>query len=207
MSLNVKSKSGPSFPPVPGGTYPAICVGIVDLGEQYNEYYKKYAGKVLLLWEIPSQTVEVDGERKPRWLSRDFTASLNAKSKLSELITGWRGAPITEAEKKDGIDLSGFLGRSCLLQVIVEQKEDRQFNRISGVMGLPVGMPAVTTESELLLFDMDAWDEEVLEKLPEWIQDRVKKSTEYQKRHTPTDTVDFDTVVETPTVDTEDCPI
>lgn len=205
MSLNIKSKERPQIPPVAGGTYPAICVGVVDLGEQYNEYYKKYVSKILMIWEIPSQTVEVDGEQKPRWLSKDFTASLNAKSKLAEIITGWRGAPITEAEKKDGIDLSGFLGRSCLLQVIVEQKEDRQFNRISGVVGLPFGTPTVTTESELLLFDMEKWDDETLSKLPEWIQERVKKSTEYQKRHTPTDTVDFDTVTKPDT--TEDCPI
>lgn len=205
MSLNIKSKERPQIPPVAGGTYPAICVGVVDLGEQYNEYYKKYVSKILMIWEIPSQTVEVDGEQKPRWLSKDFTASLNAKSKLAEIITGWRGAPITEAEKKDGIDLSGFLGRSCLLQVIVEQKEDRQFNRISGVVGLPFGMPTVTTESELLLFDMEKWDDETLSKLPEWIQERVKKSTEYQKRHTPTQKIDFDTVTNPDT--TEDCPI
>lgn len=204
MSLNVKAKGGAVFPPVPGGTYPAICVGVVDLGVQYNNLYKKYESKILFLWELPSQTVEVEGELKPRWLSRDFTASLSAKSNLNSVITGWRGSPVTEAEKKDGIDLALFLGRSCLLQVIVEQKEDRQFNRIQTVMGMPSGMPELTTESELLLFDMDDWDEEALEKLPEWIQDRVKKSTEYQKRHTPEQEVDFDTVMEEAQ---EECPI
>ena len=209
MSLRVKSKERPQIPPLAGGTYPAICVGIVDLGEQYNQLFKKYESKVLIVWEIPSQTVEVDGEEKPRWLSRDYTASLNAKSKLAEVITGWRGEPITEQERRDGMNLSAFLGRSCLLQVIIEQKEDRQFNRVSAVMGMPVGMPSVTTESELFLFDMDDWDEAVLEKLPDWMVERVKRSTEYQKRHTPDTVVDFDTVVPTEekAETQEDCPI
>lgn len=209
MSLNIKSKERPQIPPLAGGTYPAICVGIVDLGEQYNQLFKKYEAKVLIVWEIPSQTVEVDGEEKPRWLSRDYTASLNAKSKLAEVITGWRGEPVTEQERREGMNLSAFLGRSCLLQVIIEQKEDRQFNRVSAVMGMPVGMPSVTTESELFLFDMDNWNEDVLEALPDWMVERVKRSTEYQKRHTPDTVVDFDTVVPTEekAETQEDCPI
>ena len=37
---------------------------------------------------------------------------------------------------------------------------------------------------------MDQWDDAVLEKLPEWIRDQIKKSTQYQKDHAPTDNVE-----------------
>ena len=47
MSLKVKNKKGPSLPPIDGGTYPAVCVGVVDLGEQYNEKFKDYKEKIL----------------------------------------------------------------------------------------------------------------------------------------------------------------
>ena len=41
--------------------------------------------------------------------------------------------------------------------------------------------------------DIDAWDDEVFNSLPGWIQERIKKSTQYQKLHVPTDPVDVDT--------------
>lgn len=192
MGLKVKNKRGPSLPPIDGGTYPAVCVCIADLGEQRNEKFKKYEHKVLLIWELPGVTVEIEGEQKPRWLSKDFTATLNEKSNLTKFLVPWRGKGFTDDELNDGgFDLKEMLGQGCLLQVIVEEKDGKQYNRITGVMGFPVGMPAPVTESELIYFDMDEWDDSALEKFPEWVQDRVKKSTQYQKDHTPTGDVDF----------------
>lgn len=203
--LRVKNKRGPSLPPVEGGTYPAVCVAVVDLGEQRNEKFKKYEDKILLIWELPGVTVEIDGEEKPRWLSKDFSATLNEKSNLTKFLVPWRGKPFTEEELNgDGFDLKEMLGAGCLLQVIVEEKDGNQYNRITGCMGLPVGLPAPVTQTERLAFDMDDWDDEVLEKLPEWVRERVKRSTQYQKEHTPADTVDFPTAED---VKKEACPI
>lgn len=199
MSLKIKKKSGSSVPPMEAGTYPAVCVGIVDLGEQYSETFKKYSDKLLVIWEIPSQTIEIDGEDKPRWLSKDFSASLNEKSNLYQTLVSWRGKVFTENELTE--DENGFmqfsvldmLGTGCFLQVIVEEKDGNSYNRITSVISLPAGMSAPTTETPLIAFDMDAWDDEVFNSLPVWIQDRIKKSTQYQKLHVPTDPVDVDT--------------
>ena len=199
MSLKIKKKSGSSVPPIDAGTYPAVCVGIVDLGEQYSETFKKYNDKMLVIWEIPSQTIEIDGEDKPRWLSKDFSASLNEKSNLYQTLVSWRGKAFTENELTE--DENGFmqfsvldmLGTGCFLQVIVEEKDGNSYNRITSVISLPAGMSAPTTETPLIAFDMDAWDDEVFNSLPVWIQDRIKKSTQYQKLHVPTDPVDVDT--------------
>ena len=98
MSLKIKRKSGTSVPPMEAGTYPAVCIGIVDLGEQYSETFKKYSDKLLIIWEIPSQTIEIDGEDKPRWLSKDFAASLHEKSVLHKILVSWRGKAFTEKE-------------------------------------------------------------------------------------------------------------
>lgn len=107
MSLKIKKKSGSSVPPMDAGTYPAVCVGIVDLGEQYSATFKKYNDKVLVIWEIPSQTIEIDGEDKPRWLSKDFSASLHEKSNLYQMLVSWRGKAFTEAELAE--DECGFI--------------------------------------------------------------------------------------------------
>lgn len=199
MSLKIKKKSGPSVPPMDAGTYPAVCVGIVDLGEQYSETFKKYNDKMLVIWEIPSQTIEIDGGDKPRWLSKDFSASLNEKSNLYQILVSWRGKAFTENELTE--DETGFmqfsvldmLGTGCFLQVIVEEKDGNSYNRITSVIALPAGMPAPATETPLIAFDIDAWDDEVFKSLPGWIQERIKKSTQYQKLHVPTDPVDVNT--------------
>lgn len=191
MSLVIKDKKGPSFPPIDAGVYSSVCVGVIDLGEQYSEAYKKYQDKVLFIWELPDVTVEVEGEQKPRWLSKDFSATLNTKSKLSEFLVQWRGKPFSDGELRGGFDVSSMLGMGCLLQVIVEEKDGRQFNRITGVMGFPSGMEAPTTSSELLLFDMDTLEESVLEKVPEWIVERIRRSTQYQKKHAPETVIAF----------------
>lgn len=207
MGLKVKKKSGSSVPPIDGGTYPAVCIGLIDMGEQYSDLYKNYRDMVLLIWELPGQTVPVDGEDKPRWLSKDFSASLNEKSNLYKFLLPWRGKPFTEEElsgAEGGFDLKEMLGQGCFLNVSVDTKEDGSArNKINAVMAFPVGMPSPVSASELLAFDMDAWDDAVLEKLPEWIQDRIKKSTQYQKLHTPQDKVEFEK--ETPAAG--GCPI
>ena len=214
MSLKIKKKSGSSVPPMDAGTYAAVCVGIVDLGEQYSETFKKYNDKMLIIWEIPSQTVEIDGENKPRWISRDFSASLSEKSNLYQTLVSWRGKAFTESELTE--DENGFmqfsvldmLGTGCFLQVIVEEKDSGSYNRITSVISLPAGMTAPTTETPLIVFDIDAWDDEAFKSLPGWIQDRIKKSTQYQKLHVPTDSVDVDVNGgQEPTTDKEENPI
>lgn len=44
----------------------------------------------------------------------------------------------------------------------------------------------------LIRFDMEPWDDAAFEHLPEWAREKVKKSTQYQKLHVPTDSVDVD---------------
>lgn len=212
MSLKIKKKSGSSVPPMDAGTYPAVCVGIVDLGEQYSETFKKYSDKLLVIWEIPSQTIQIDGEDKPRWLSKDFTASLHEKSGLYQTLVSWRGKAFTEKELT--VDENGFmqfsvldmLGTGCFLQVIVEDKDSGSYNRITSVIALPAGMETPATNTSLIAFDMDAWDDGVFSALPGWIQDRIKKSTQYQKLHAPADSIDVDVNGEQ-TAETEENPI
>ena len=86
-----------------------------------------------------------------------------------------------------------MLGSGCFLQVIVEEKDGNSYNRITSVIALAVGMSTPPTETPLIAFDIDRWDNEAFKSLPEWIQERIKKSTQYQKLHVPTDSVDVNT--------------
>ena len=77
-------------------------------------------------------------------------------------------------------------------------------------MPIPNGVPVPTSKTEFFTWDMDAWDDSVLEKLPAFIQEQIKKSTQYQKDHAPVTTVEVKTPAATTVVNNAgggECPI
>ncbi|MBE6598723.1 MAG: hypothetical protein E7638_04710 [Ruminococcaceae bacterium] len=192
MSLLLQRKKETSIPPLEGGTYMAVCVGVIDIGTQYYERFKKSSPKVILIFEIPSERIEVDGESKPRWISGTYTQSMNSKSKLTELLTVWRGKVFNDVELEIGFDLTQQLGQPAMVQVTQSEKDGVVYSNLSGVSGIPKGMPAPTAEGELLLYDIGAPDEEVFGKLPEWIRKKIEASEEWQAAHIGTEELDID---------------
>ena len=73
--MRIKDKAKPKVPAIEPGVYMAVCIGVIDLGEQYSEMFKNYRNEVQIVWEIPSETVEIDGETKPRQLSRTMNSA------------------------------------------------------------------------------------------------------------------------------------
>ena len=97
--------------------------------------------------------------------------------------TSWRGRPLSDAELDpagDGFDLSQMLGAGAMLSVsVVERDDGSRHNKIEAVTGFPKGIEVPKVESEPLLFDADEPDMDMLEKMPEWIQDIIRKSTQF----------------------------
>ena len=115
--MRIKDKVKPKVPPVEPGVYMAVCVGVIDLGEQYSEKFKNYANKLRIVWELCGQTVEIDGEQKPRQLSKEFTFSANKKSNLRAFLTSWNGKVYSDEEFVE-LDIFDQLGKACQLQVV-----------------------------------------------------------------------------------------
>lgn len=188
MGLKVKDRVKPKIPPVEPGVYIATCVGVLDLGEQYSEKFKNYRNEVQFVWELCGETVEVDGEQKPRQLSRTFSVASSKKSNLRGFISGWNGIQYSDDQFAD-LDLFGQAGKACQLNVVLN--DTGEYANVDSVIPLPKGMPAPTTNTAPVLWNMDEWDDKVFEELPDWVKDKIKKSTQYQKDHTPTGDVDF----------------
>lgn len=192
MSLIAKKKSSAAVPPIAAGTYVGVCVGVVDVGEQKNETFGTFSPKVTFIFEIASERVVVDDESRPRWLSETYTSSLNEKSNLYKTLMSWRGRGFTE-EELDGFDLAQMVGKPCQLQVLVVQKKDgSECNKIAGVFGLPKGLPAPKPENPLMTYQVEDGENEVFLTLPEWIRERIKKSTEWRASHNGTEKLGFD---------------
>lgn len=177
--MRLRDKMRPSIPPMEPGVYFAACSIVADLGTQYSEKFKNSSPKVLIAFDVPAETVEVDGEQKPRQLSSRYTYSADKKSNLYKLLAGWLG--VTNEDELADIDLFGLIGRGCQVQVTVNKDSGR--NQISTVMGLPRGMEAPKTSNPLLTYDIaeDGFEGARWDALPEWLQKIVMQSEEYIK--------------------------
>lgn len=190
-----KSESGPLFEPVPAGVHQAVCYSIVDLGTQPS-FNPKFPArrKVLITWELPTETIVVKGETLPRAISKDYTLSLGKKANLRAVLESWRGKKFTEDELK-GFDLKNILGVNCLINVVHEagrSDPSRVFAKVNGVMPLTKGMPPISAVNKRVLFDIPDTGPFVIDKtLPEWVQAKIVESDEYKERNgNPAHTVD-----------------
>ncbi len=182
MSLIAKETGGAKSPPIEAGTYPARCVGVVDLGIQHNTFNNKDQEKVLLMFELPTERITVDGEDKPRWLSARYTMSLHEKASLRKTLDAWRGKAFT-AEELCGFNLASVINAPCMLTVTNVEKNGSTYANISGVSKIMKGMEAPALENEPIIFDMEAENaEEVKKKLPQWVQNVIEESVSWKSR-------------------------
>jgi hypothetical protein len=184
MSLTVNGESAPSIAPVEEGTHLGVCSMLIDLGMQYSEVYKKSQRKVLIGWELPDETIEIDGEMKPRVLSKRYTANLSEKSNLRKDLASWRGRDFTPDELK-AFDLKNIVGASCLLTIIHSKNGEKTYANIQSVVKLPKGMAKQALSEPPVVFDLDTDPLERVEDMPAWIAELIKKSETYQARITP----------------------
>ncbi len=181
MSLTVNANATTSITPIKEGTYLAVCNMLIDLGVQYNETYKNSSRKVLVGWELPEETIVVDGEEKPRMLSKQYTASLSDKANLRQDLISWRSRDFTPDELK-AFDLKNIVGKSCLITVIHRESNGKTYANISTIAALPKGMPKGKLSEPATVFDLDTCKLEDIDNLPKWIADIVRKSQTYEER-------------------------
>lgn len=185
--MKIKDRAKPKVPPVEAGVYPAVCIGVIDLGEQYSEKFKNYSNKVQIVWELPFETIEVEGKQEPRQLSKEFTISASKKGNLRGFLSSWNSKAYSDEEFLE-VDLFDQIGKACQVNVVLN--ETGEYANVESAIPLPKGYPAPTSNTPTIRWDMDNWDDAVFAAIPEWVQEKIKKSTQYQKDHAPTDSVE-----------------
>ena len=115
-NLTLTCKDSGDFKPHPEGIHPAVCVDVMDLGLLETDFQgvKKMVNKVKLTFE--SEALTEDGKRCT--VSKNFTASLHPKAKLSDFVGKWRGRPVLPGET---IGLDKLIGASCTLVISHQQ--------------------------------------------------------------------------------------
>lgn len=178
MSMIASDNGGQTIPKLEGGVYTATSSAIVDLGLQTSEKFQKTQRKFMMIWNIKDEEVEVNGEKLPRTITKEYSFSLNEKSTLRKDLQAWRGKMFTE-EELQGFNLLNILNKACQLQIILEEKNGKQYNNIAGIMSLPKG---TVIEPLPNTYHFDIEDESTYMNwmsIPTWIQEKIKKADNY----------------------------
>lgn len=191
----IASANQSNFSILPPNMYTARCVAIYDLGTHENEYNGeiKKVRKVKFVWELPyeMQVFKKELGEQPTMKSKDYTLSLADSAKLKKDLESWRGVKFSQQEL-EGLDILSFIGQACQLNIIhQESKNGKTYAVIQNVVPLGKGSicPNQITTSEWFSID-DLSQEGKFANLPQYIQDSVGKSLEFQSLANPKDPVD-----------------
>ena len=178
------SEDRQEIPPTPEGTYVAVCRGVIGVGT-HNTGFKdpktnkdKWANQVVLLFELPTERIEIGGKDVPRGINTfPMTISLGAKANLRKLIETWRGRKFTDKEAAEGFDLEVLLGQNCLMSVINVEVGEKVYANIGGIIPLPKGSTTFEPENEAIYFEVDTGTV-IPEGTPEWLKIKIFESRE-----------------------------
>lgn len=187
MSLIAKDNGGDKdFSPIPAGMHHAVCYAVVDIGTQPQVGQFPARRKIVITWEIPGETIEVEKNGKnvviPRALSGRYTLSLASKGNLRPMLESWRGRAFT-SEELAGFDLKSLVGANCLINVIHEkgrgEKADKTYANVASVSPLMKGTAKLTPINPKVLFSLDDFNGTISDDIPNWIAKLINESKEY----------------------------
>lgn len=186
IALNArKVKSvGKVYDPIDPGSYPARVAQIIDLGI-HPQFYKKEekapCNEIMITYELldeflPDDNGEPD-EAKPRWLSESF-AIYNLDSEKAKSTA--RYYALDPNEEEDG-EFTALIERPCVVTIVQNKKGDKVYNNVAGISAM---RPKEAAKAHALrnppkVFTLDAPDPTIFLSLPDWVQDKIKDSLEY----------------------------
>lgn len=195
MAKMKMSASAGSFQEPDAGTYAGVCVRVIDLGTQENEYEGKKTSKrqLMLGFELHGDSVDTDGcgymtgedgkpdPKKPFLVSAWLTASFHEEATLRKYMESWRGLPYTEQQisefETDGFEWSLMLGAPCMVKMEANAKGKV---RVKGISKLQKNIEKPNSVNPHVVFILDDYDDKAFEGLPQGIRDIIAKSPEYK---------------------------
>lgn len=135
--------------------------------------------KVMLMFEVPGETIEIDGTTTPMTIQKEYTLSLSEKANLRHDLQSWRGRDFN-AKELEGFAVEKVLGQPCLLSVIHKiSAKKKTYAHIASISGLPKGVQCPPQFHKLVRFEIDDGMHETFKALPEWIQKKIAACEEW----------------------------
>lgn len=172
------AKETKTFDPAPAGTHIARCYGCISLGTQHSEIFAD-AFKVMLMFELPMELIQMDGKDIPMTVSKEYTLSLGKKSNLRKHLDAWRGRAFTE-EELAGFEVSKVVGAPCQLTIVhVISGKGSAYAKIESITGLARSMKAPDQVHPSVKFEVEEGRNPVFLALPEWIRKKIEACDEW----------------------------
>ena len=190
MSFIVENTQSESkYKLVSAGSHLGRCYRIIDLGTQKSEYLGdvKLRREVEISWELHGTdddgTPLTTDDGRPLSISRTYTLSWSENSNLRKNLQSWRNKPWTDKEVSR-FDLKNILGQWAMVTVVHRpSKTGRTYANVDNLTPVPpmikqAGFP--TGHNELKLFKLAEPDWELYDSLPQFKQEKIALSPEYQ---------------------------
>lgn len=170
MPIIAKDTGGAAREPSPAGTWPAICMDVVDLGMREKTYpgqAMKLVHEVRIVWQLDvGDEHDLPESGEPFFVSAWYTLSLHEKAKLRHDLETWRGKAFSPDELK-GFDLEKLIHVPAVVTVIHKQRQDGGISdRVNAVtkplkgMKAPVPWPDYVRVSEREAQEQAATDQD-----------------------------------------------
>ena len=205
MSLIIKRKPV-DYKALESGSYIARLVIIAGVGTQEEQDFRtkvpRYVDEIYMVFECLDYTrqhkdgspfmINVNGRQvpEPQTIRGTYTRSLGSKAKLARHLSGWLGKDPGDDES---FDLEAeCLGKACILTIAkkVSETTGNEYNTIESIGPLVRGMqePAESIITPIC-YDVENHTDASFEALPEWLQEVVKRSSEWADTHAASQTI------------------
>lgn len=164
----------------PEGFHPARLIQVIDLGTQKNEAYNKFEKRIRLAFDCVEQTFETEeGESVSHIVTREFAFKMTKKAHLRKFVEQLLGKKLEDGKPFDFEDIAG---EAFNLNIVhnKSEKNGETYANINTGAPLTKGQKVAKSKRDVVVFDIDNIDDEVLESLPDWLQDVIMKSEEYK---------------------------
>jgi len=190
MPLNAKRNNNSSskkidLPEIKKGTYTGRVACVVDIGVQPQKDWQTGEDKpareeLIFIFEFSKLRMDVDGESKPRWLTKSFKivdkyqpdGSYNEWYEKSGLYK--QVDPILPDED----DYSSAIGVPIMCQVGHTKSGNP---KVITVTPTPEELPVPELENDPVVFDFYDPDIDAYNKLPNWLKTKCKEAVDYEE--------------------------
>jgi len=180
----------PTVTPIVDGEYGAVLFQIIQIGSQkFSKDGKEwYSPQIMIGFELPELTYDTKDGPVTQIRSSTYFLSLNESRNgqigLREIVDGLRNGVQWTEEELEKFDIAQYMGRPCMLAISGVESKGKVYSNITGVSavdqieGAKLMLNAKRTQVFVTVDDFS--DETVLSSLPNWIQDKIRSSQEYQ---------------------------
>ncbi len=190
QSKNTGGGSTSVAPTLEPATYPARLVVVADLGLQPQRPWqgdeKPPAYEILTTYEFVDEfMVDEDGNEltdKPRWFSESFPLYSLGSERAKSTV---RYNALDPTTKEDG-SWAALIGIPCLVTTINNPGSGKNKGKVYTNIANVAGMRAKDRENvpdlvnPPIVFDLDEPDVDAFDRLPSWMQDKIKGGLEYE---------------------------